>query len=130
MSIFYLVVLILFTPNLEEMWHMLCLGKCKIGTRLCNLFYLIIIWLLCRSSFSILKHLNVSKDVSTHRVRILLALVRGGDDSQILNHLLGVFCLPRSRLTSGWRRRGDGERDETWEEEKRKIRQSHNSLVY
>lgn len=36
----------------------------------------------------------------THRIRLLLALVRGGDDSQVLDHLLGVFGLPRSGLAS------------------------------
>lgn len=48
--------------------------------------------------------------VSTHRIRILLSLVRGGDDSQVLDHLLGVFGLPRSGLTSGWQ--SGGEEDE------------------
>lgn len=50
----------------------------------------------------------------THRIRVLLAFVRGGDDRQVLNHLLGVFCLPRSRLTSGWQSRGEGRKTRKW----------------
>lgn len=40
-------------------------------------------------------------NASTYRIGVLLALVRGGDNSQILDDLLGVFGLPGSRLTSG-----------------------------
>ena len=39
-----------------------------------------------------------SLNMDTYNTAVLLAFVRGGHDSQILDDLLGVLCLPSTRL--------------------------------
>lgn len=47
--------------------------------------------------------LSVSSVISTHRVDVFLAFMWRGDDSQVLNHLLGVFCFAGSGLATIWK---------------------------